>query len=629
MLQILRAKAQGAIAWIIVLFVGVAFAFFGLGDYFLQSGDSSTAAKIGDQKISWQSVDNIYKKVSAQYGTQVEPKVLKNQILTQLIRRLALIKEVKTLGFRVGDEQVAELLVSIPAFQVDGQFSKEQYLKTLAEANYTEVGFRQELGQDLLLGQLEQGINQSSFITPMELKNIVGLVDQKRDFGYMILSANKYKKEIKISEEQIKSYYDQHKTSFIKPEQIVLEYVELSLSKLAEKLKPSQEEVLAFYEAHQAAFTAPERVHARHILISVPKGDAALDATAKTKIASILAELKQGADFSKIAKTESNDVGSAKNGGDLGWFVRGQMVPEFEKVAFELTKPGSIGAPVQTQFGYHLIQLVEHKNTEVRPLNAVKTLAEAQLKREKAEALFAEKAETLVKLGFEQSTLDPIAKQLGLKKEESVPFGRDGGAGIASNPEVVKVAFSETFLKEKHNSEPIKMSDDATVIIRVKDHQPAVQQTLVQAHAKIADLLIVEGARERAKSIGEGILKKIQNGAEKPFDLARQQELNWTLKSKVIRSAADPNRDIVVAAFQIPENTPPEKPNLNGFSLPNGDYLVLSLNKVADGDWSTLSSDVQASYRQGLTEFSSQLEYALYVSHVSQAAKVKLFKDPL
>lgn len=629
MLQILRAKAQGAIAWIIVLFVGVAFAFFGLGDYFLQRGDNSTAAKIGDQKISWQSVDNIYKKVSPQYGNQVEPKILKNQILTQLIRRLALIKEVKTLGFRVGDEQVAELLVSIPAFHVDGQFSKEQYLKTLAEANYTEVGFRQELGQDLLLGQLEQGINQSSFITPMELKNIVSLVDQKRDFGYMILSANKYKKDIKISEDQIKSYYDQHKASLLKPEQIVLEYVELSLSKLAEKLKPSQEEVLAFYEAHQAAFTAPERVHARHILISAPKGDAALDAKAKAKIASILAELKQGADFSTIAKSASTDVGSAKNGGDLGWFVRGQMVPEFEKVAFELTKPGSVGGPVQTQFGYHLIQLVEHKNTEVRPLNAVKALAEAQLKREKAEALFAEKAETLVKLGFEQSTLDPIAKQLGLKKEESVPFGRDGGPGIASNPEVVKVAFSETFLKEKHNSEPIKMSDDATVIIRVKDHQLAVQETLVQAHTKIVDRLIVEGARERAKSIGEEILKKIQKG-EKPIDLARQQALNWTAKSKVIRSAADPNRDIVVAAFQIPEqNTQSEKPLLNGFSLPNGDYLVLALNKVVDGDWSTLSSDVQASYRQGLTEFSSQLEYALYASQVSQAAKVKLFKDPL
>jgi peptidyl-prolyl cis-trans isomerase D len=462
----------------------------------------------------------------------------------------------------------------------------------------------------------------------MELKNTVSLVDQKRDFGYVIFPANKYKKDIKISEDQIKSYYDQHKASLVKPEQIVLEYVELSLSKLAEKVTLSKEEVLAFYEAHQAAFTAPERVHARHILISAPKGDTALEAKAKAKIEAILAELKQGADFSNIAKSASSDAGSAKNGGDLGWFVRGQMVPEFEKVAFELTKPGSIGGPVQTQFGYHLIQLVEHKNTEVRPLNVVKALAEAQLKREKAEAMFAEKAETLVKLGFEQSTLDPIAKHLGLEKEESVPFGRDGGPGIASNPEVLKVAFSETFLKEKHNSEPIKISDDATVIIRVKDHQPAVQETLAEAHTKIADLLIVEGARERAKSIGEGILKKIQKG-EKPLDLARQQDLNWTVKSKVVRSAADPNRDIVVAAFQIPENTKPEKPRLNGFSLTNGDYLVLALNKVVDGDWSTLSSDVQASYRQGLTEFSSQLEYALYASQVSQAAKVKLFKDPL
>jgi hypothetical protein len=173
------------------------------------------------------------------------------------------------------------------------------------------------------------------------------------------------------------------------------------------------------------------------------------------------------------------------------------------------------------------------------------------------------------------------------------------------------------------------VSDDATVIIRVKDHQPAVQETLVQARAKIAELLIIAGARERAKSIGEGILKKIQKG-EKPVDLARQEKLNWTVKSKITRSATDPNREIVLAAFQIPDqNTKSEKPGLNGFSLPNGDYLILALNQVADGDWSALPSDVQASYRQGLTEFSSQLEYALYASQVSQAAKVKLFKDPL
>lgn len=623
MLQILRAKAQGVLAWGIVLFVGVAFTFFGLGDYFSKSGNSDIAAKIDNQKISWQAIDNVYKRISPQYGDQVEPAVLKQQILMQLIRRLALIKEAETQGFRVGDEQVAGLLVSIPVFQVDGQFSKEQYLKTLAEANYTEVGFRQELLQDLLVGQLEQGINQSSFITPMELKNTVSLVDQKRDFGYMVLSANKYKKDIKVSEDQLKAYYEQHKANLVKPEQVVLEYVELSLSKLAEKIKPSQEEIAAFYETHQAAFTTPERVHAKHILIAAPKGDVALEAKAKAKMEGILAALKKGGDFSKIATTDSADVGSAKNGGDLGWFVRGQMVPEFEKVAFELIKPGSISEPVQTQFGYHLIQLVEHKPSEIRALNAVKELAEAQLKREKAEALFAEKAEKLVKLGFSQPTLDPIATELGLKKEESVSFGREGGTGIASNPEVVKMAFSESLLKEKHNSEPIKVSDDATVIIRVKQHQPAVQETFLEARAKIAELLTIKGARERAKSVGEVLLQKIQKG-EKPGDLAERQGLHWAISSNVTRAATAPNREIVVAAFQIPE-----KSRMNGFSLPNGDYLVLALNKVTDGEWSTLSSDVQNSYKQGLKGFSSQLEYALYAMQISQAANVKLFTDPL
>lgn len=624
MLQILRTRAQGVLAWIIVLFVGAAFTFFGLGDYFSRGGSSDTAAKVGDQKISWHTVDAVYKRVAFQYGNQVAPEVLKNQILMQLIRRLALIKDVRSLGFQVGDQQVAEFLIQIPTFQADGKFSKEQYLKTLADANYTEVGFRQELTQDLLLGQLEHGINQSSFVTPTELKNTVGLVDQKRDFGYMVLSANKYKKDIKISEDQIKAYYEQHKASLVKPEQVVLEYVELSLSKLSEKIKLTPAEISDFYEAHQAAFTTPERVHARHILISVPPGDTVSEAKAKTKIEAIFAELKQGADFSKIAKNVSADVGSAKNGGDLGWFVRGQMVPEFEKAAFEL-KSGSISSPIRTQFGYHLIQTLEHKNTEVRPLNAVKALVEAQLKREKAEVLFAEKIEALAKLGSLQPTLDPVAEQLGLKKEESVSFGREGGTGITNNPEVIKAAFSDALLKEKHNSEPIKVSDDVTVVIRVKNYVSAAQETLAEAHTKITDHLVVEGARERAKSIGESILKKMQTGA-KPSDLAEQQALTWTVKSNVIRAATDPKREIVAAVFQMPEyNSTPEKPHLNGFSLPSGDYLVLALNKVKGGDWASLTADIQDSYKKGLTEFSSQFEYGLYASQVLQAAKVKLF----
>lgn len=618
MLEILRAKAQGALAWIIVLFIGIAFAFFGLGDYFSGKGNREVAAKIDGQKVTWQAVDNIYKRVAPQYGNQVDEGALKNQILMQLIRRIALIKQIKTAGFRVGDEQVAELLVNIPAFQVDGQFSKEQYLKILGEANYTEVAFRQELSQDALLGQLEQGINLSSFTTPIELENTVGLVDQKRDFGYTVVSANQYKKDIKISDDQIKTYYDQHKASLVKPEAVVVEYVELSLSNLVDQIKPSKEEVLAFYEEHQAAFAVPERVHARHILISAPEGNAAIDASAKKKIEAISAELKKGADFSKIAKEQSSDVGSAKNGGDLGWFVRGQMVPEFEHAAFELKKPGSISGPVRTQFGYHLIQLIDHKEAKKRTFAEVKEAAELQLKREKAEALFAEKTESLAKLGFEQPSLEPIAKDLGLNIKETASFSRQGGEGIASNPEVIKIAFSESLLKDKHNSEPIRVSDDATVIIRVKQHQPAVQETLAEAQKKIVDLLREEGTRAHAKSVGEGMMKKIQQG-EKPS--------NWTVKSNVARAAKEPSREIVVAAFQIPDNQKSQKPSLNGFSLPNGDYLVLALNKVKQGNWSALPAEIQASYRQGLTEFSSQLEYSLYANQVLQAANVQLFQD--
>ncbi len=631
MLQKLRDKAQGLMTWIIVLAIAAAFIFFGIGDYFSFGGRTQYAAKVNGEKISWQTVDNLYDRYANQYEGQVDSAALKQQILSALIQRNALLSAAKKQGFRVGEDQIAELLVLIPAFQVDGQFSKEQYYKVLNQASYTDAGFRSELMQDVLLGQFEQGLMQSSFATPKELSNLVGLLEQKRDFGYVLIPSKKFEKEIKIPAEKIQAYYDKHRSLFVKPEQVTLEYVELSLDQLAEKVKPTEEDIKAYYQEHQTAYTLPERVHARHILILAPEnGEPKLDEEAKKKIEDLAKQLKQGANFEKLAKSFSNDPGSAEKGGDLGWFVQGQMVPDFEKAAFALNKPGSISDPVRTQFGYHLIQLIAHKKSEARSLAEVKHLVEEQLKREKAEQLYAEKAEQLAKLGFEnKDSLEPLAEALGLKIQDTAPFSREGGqGGVASHPAVVEAAFSDALLKDGENSQPVKLSENATVLFRVKDHLPLVEQTFQQAEQSVRDILTAVQAKVEAKAAGEKVLKEVSEGG-KPQQIVKTMQLDWTVKSNVMRSSTDVDRQVLVAAFQIAAGKDLNaKPTTQGFSLPNGDYLVMTLNKIIPGVWSKLPSDKQKAYLQGVEGASGQLEYALYVNQVLQEAKVQIKEPP-
>lgn len=617
MLQIFREKVQGVVTWVIVSVIAIAFVAFGLTGYFSATGENTQiAAKVEGQKISWQAVDNLYQRLAQQYEGQIDPKTLKEQILMAMVQRIALVAHAKALGFQVGDEQVLLALAKIPVFQLEGKFSKEQYLKVLETASLTDAGVRQELSEDILVAQLEKGLAQSSFIAPSELQSLVALLEQKRDFGYMLLPAAALKKDVQISADELKNYYEAHKTQFIRPEQVVLEYVELSLPALAEQIKPSKEDMIAYYQEHKSSYTTPERVHAKHILVKT-----------KEQIETLAQELKQGADFEGLAKKYSEDTGSAEKGGDLGWFMRGQMVPEFEQAVFELKKPGSISAPVQTQFGYHLIQVVEHKDSVARPFAEVQKVILEQLKREKAELLFAEKAEVFANMGTQVSSLEPIAKELGLTVQETEPFARVAAAdakGMAGHPEVLKIAFEEALLKQGRNSDPIKLSDTQTAIFRLKKHEPAVQETLAQAEPRIKEQLTQTALAEKTKTRSETLVEKIQAG-EKPGVLAQQQHLQWIVKSNVQRASQDIDRQILMAAFYITPNNKVRN-SVQAFPLPNGDYLIMALNKVIPGDWSALTAEKQAYYREGLSDVA--LEYALYRAHVMQDSKIEILNEP-
>ncbi len=626
MLQIIRNKTQGFFAWMIILIIAGVFAAWGINDYFFVDGADGAAAKVDGEKISWRTVDTIYERVNREQAGQVDERQLKEQIRLALAQRLALLLATKAQGFRVSDEQVATVFMQIPAFQVEGKFSKEQYLDALARNGYTDASFRQELSQDILLGQLQQGIIQSNLNFPNELNRAVELLDQKRDFGYMMIPVQKYTSTITVSPEEIKNYYEGHKSTFVLPEQVALDYVELSEKDLMKQVKLTETDLKVYYDTHPALYSTPEKVKARHILIPAPRvqeGNPEQDAKAKAKAEEILAKINKGEDFAELAKTESSDSLSAKQGGDLGWFARGEMVPEFEQAVFDLKKPLEIAGPIRTPYGYHLIQLLERKLSEKRPFNDVKNLVDEQFRQEKAQVQFAELNEQLTQSAYENTNLQGISEGLGLKIKTTDLFSKQGGKGIASNPTVLAAAFNEDLLMSGKNSEVIKIDEGTAVVLHLNKHQEAKQQELAEVEKQVQARLAKERAIAKTKETGEQLIEQLKAG-DKGSELAKKHALEWIAKSKVSRGTEGIDRQIISLAFQAPydDATSDKKPALRGSVLPNGDYIALVVTKVTQGDIDEVDDATRNAYKQSLSEINSQLEYGLYTSSILSNAKV-------
>ncbi len=624
MLQILGDKLKGMVTWTIVLLIAVVFVFLGLNDYFSFS-EQSVIAKVNGQKIMRKTVDTLYERFAAQNNT-LDAEALKKQVIHMLIRGAALLSEAQALGFETSDEQVVEILLKIPAFQVDGEFSKDHYQKVLAQMAYTDASFRKELAENACLGQFEQGIVQSSFSTPQALQRIVALVEQKRDVGYLQLPAHHYRKTTSINEQEITDFYEKNKQKFISPEAVSLEYVRLSLEPFIKKMVLSAEEVSDYYKEHQSDYTLPERVHARHLLISVPAGqvDPKVEKEAVDRVEGLLKQLKGGADFSALAKRWSDDHGSAKKGGDLGWMTRGQMVPSFEEAAFHL-KPGAYSEAIRTDFGYHIIQVVAHKHSEVRPLAAVAPAITEQLTFQRAQAQFEKTKETLEKLALEQqdtSTLLPIATALELPVEQTALFSMAGGGeGVIADPMVQKVAFSEAFIKQGFSVHPVLLSDQSILVMRLKQHHSARQQTLAEAQKTVREQVLHEKMQSRLQAFSDSFVKRVQGG-ENPAVLAKEQGLVWHTKKNVARQEGLQN-EILSAGFQLSPLEPGEKLKIGKFVFHDGSYGLLVLYKVVPGQWSGLEASAQQAYNRSLTDISGRMDYTATVSHVVGSSTIQ------
>jgi len=380
------------------------------------------------------------------YGGQMSDQLLKQlgieqQILQQMVDERAALAEAERVGIQVSDEEIRQRIFAMPAFQENGAFIGEtryNQLLRMQRPPMTAQEFEDSVRRGLTVEKLRGSLTDWLSVDDKELEQEYRRRNDKVKLAVVSFTADSFRSQVTASDADVAAYFDAHKADFKIPEKRKIKYVLIDVDAMRARTVVPPADVERTYNNSIEQYTTPEQVRASHILLKTEGKD---DAAVKAKAEDVLKQAKGGADFAELAKKNSEDEQSAKNGGDLDYFGRGRMVPEFDQAVFAM-QPGQISDLVKTQYGYHIIKLVDKKVATTKPLAEVRQQITDQLAYERAQAQAADLAQKLEKQISRPSDIDSVSKANGLTAQESGFFARDEPiAGLGPAPEVTNKAF--------------------------------------------------------------------------------------------------------------------------------------------------------------------------------------------
>jgi len=606
---------------IVLALIIVPFALWGVDSY-RKSAGAAPLATVNGEKISQHEFDNALQqqqqRIREMAGANFDPTFfekpeIKHSILDGLVTQHLLGEEARHIGLSLTDEQIAQIIASIGAFQVDGKFDKKRYEEVLSSKGMSRSEFESRIRQDLLTRQLTDAYTQNGYASETEAANLIRLNEQQRVVAVASLDAAALVKQVKLSDTAVSDYYSKNAQEFQMPERANVEYVVLSADSLLSQVTATDEEVKQYYEEHQADFGTQEQRQASHILIAVAKqaSDAEKQA-ARTKAEQILQQVKQSpAKFAALAKQFSQDPGSAANGGDLGMFGRGAMVKPFEDSVFSL-KVGEVSGLVSSDFGYHIIKLVAVKPAKMQALNEVKSMIAQRIKLQHAADKFAELAEKFNNTVYEQSdSLKPAAELAKVQVQRGVWLSKGQAPAGLWTDKVLQAVFSEDALKNKRNTAAIEVAPNTVLAARVTEFKPASVRPLSEVSAGIRQKLEMRLAADLAMQQGSKLLEQLQHG--------EKSSVNWKAAQTVTRnqrSGIEP--ELVQAVFRADAG---KLPAYVGVSVRNG-YLLARIDAVKE---SAASDETKRSgYAQQIRQITGEELLTAYLADLRKRADITM-----
>jgi peptidyl-prolyl cis-trans isomerase D len=592
---------------------------------------TDAVAKIGDQSVTLAEIRDQLNEIRQRnpIPRQLEGLYVR-QILDQLIFQKEIEYEAKRLGMTVSEQERADRIRQIipDAFNGGTFVGMDVYANEVRQrTNMTVPVFEDLVRNSLLVEKFRKLITDGISVTPAEVQEEFRYQNEKVKLDYVLIKPEDLTAKINPDESEIKAYYDQNKSKFQIPEKRVVRYALVDLSQLRQNTTITEDELKGAYQQNIQQYQIPNRVHVEHILLTtVGKPDAEV-AEVQKKAEDILAQAKKkGANFEELAKKYSEDPGSKTKGGDLAWLVQGQTVPEFEKTAFSLPK-GDVSDLVRTQYGFHIIKVLDKETAHTKTFDEVKDSIRAPLLLQKADQQAAATADQISSQirQSNRTSLDELAQKYHLIVSETRPIAANEPLLELGNSQDVK---DEVFrLRVGGLSLPIR-TDRGYVILTLREILPAHQGTLEEARGKVIDELKQQKAAQLAQTKAADLQNRVKAGEK--FDVAAKAlGLDPKVSDPFARNASVPGLGSgkqLAAAFAL-------KAGQVGAPLSLGTnwvvYEIVEKTEANPADFEKQKRSITDSLLQSKRDLAFQAFRTALEERLKQEGKLKLMPDKL
>lgn len=626
MFDTIRNHKKYLMGFLMILIIP-SFVLFGIEGYTRFNESGEPVATVDGQDITKAEWDQAHQQESQRLreamptldSRMLDSEGARYASLERLVRQRLLATAASKLNLYTSDARLARDLQQNEAIATlrkpDGTLDVEAYRQLVGRQGMTPETFEARVRADLSQRQVAQGILGSGF-APTALATVsLNAFFERREVRVAPFAATTFASQVKPTDADIETFYNANQALFQAPEQAEIEYLVLDAAALQNSVTFNEADVRTYYDQNASRLSGTEERRARHILLSVPAGAPAADKDAVRKRAEeLLAQVRaKPASFADVAKAQSQDTGSAVNGGDLDFFGRGAMVKPFEDVVFSLSK-GAISDLVETEFGFHIIQLTDIKAPPVRSFESMRPEIEAELKKQQAQKQYAEAADTFSNLVYEQAdSLQPAADRLKLqiRKATVQRQPQPGVTGVLASERLLGALFDTESIDKKRNTEAIDTGSGQLVSGRVVQHMPARTLPLAEVRDQVRTRLVATRSAELARAEGEKQLQAWKSGADAKG-----------LGNAVVVSRENPQglaQPVLIAALSA---DPKSLPAWVGVNLADQGYTVVKVEKVLPRDVrpaQALSQEVQQ-----YSQWWASAENEAYVAALKERFKVRI-----
>lgn len=617
------------------------FVLFGIDGYNRFREKGQTVARVGGNDITQGEWDDSHKREVDRIRANMpnlDPKLLDSPqaryaTLERMVHERVLAQAAQAARLTTSDARLARELQASPEIaslrRPDGSLDMERYRELVSRQGMTPEMFEANIRSEIATRQVEASVVQTGFAAKVPADLALDAFFERREVQLARFATADFADQVKPSEAELEAYYQANQALFQAPEQASIEYMVLDINAVRKNINLNEQDLKSYYEQNVARLSGIEERRASHILIAAAKtAPAAEREKARARAQELLAVVRKAPDsFADVARKNSQDPGSAANGGDLDFFARGAMVKAFEDAAFALKK-GEISDVVESDFGFHIIKVTDVKTPKRKSFEALRASLEEDLKNQQAKAHYAEAAETFTNGVYEQSdSLKPVADKLKLEIQTATQIKRQpvpGARGVLANPKLLAAIFSADAIEQKRNTAAVELAPSQLVAARITQYTPARTLPLAEVRQAVRERLVNARAAELAKKEGA---QKLAAWKAKP-DAASVSNAQVVSRDQP-QNLSGPVLDAVLRA------DPASLPALVGVDLGAQGYVVARVNKRVEraaaapqaqeqdraqyAKWWTQAEN-EAYYRMLKERFKAQIKVARPSSSFAEAA---------